>query len=74
MASNLDKSLPEIPQAKIDNGLEYENMSPMGKKLYDLARLIELSDEPENGEAVISRELKERQGGHSHNDEDPHVH
>jgi len=48
-------------------------MSPLGKKLHGIAREIELSDEPAYDEKAIERELKERRGGHSHDDENSHV-
>ncbi len=75
MASNLNKQDDfAVRQADVKPWLTYEDMSPLGRKLHDIAKEIELSDEPAYSEQEIQKELKERRGGHSHNDEDSHIH
>lgn len=74
MASNLTKNDgPQIRQAYVRPHLSYEEMSPLGRALFDLAKEIELSDEPAMDEAAIERELARRRGGYSQEDEDSHV-
>lgn len=64
MASNLNKSeTPPVRRAKIKPGLKYQDMSPLGEKLHDLAEEIELSNEPAYSEEDIQRELDRRKGG-----------
>jgi hypothetical protein len=62
MAFNLKNDLPHIRRPVIRN-LTYEEMSPLRKKLYDIAREIELSDELAYSEEGIERELATRRGG-----------
>lgn len=75
MASNLNKTeFPVVRQAEIKQELVYEDMSPLGKQLSNIAKEIEASDEPAFDEEEIEKELEERRGGHSHNDETSHIH
>jgi hypothetical protein len=75
MASNLNKQEnPLVRPASLKTDLAYEDMSPLGKTLHDIADEIEHSDEPAFNENDIEKELEERRGGHSHNDENSHIH
>ena len=75
MASNLNNlNKLSVRQAEIDLSLAYENMSPVGKMLHDIANEIAQSDDPAASEQEIEKELRERRGGHSHDDEDSYVH
>jgi hypothetical protein len=75
MASNLNKKDDLIVRrAQVKPWLKYEDMSSLGKELHDIAKEIELSDEPAFSESEVEKELKERRGGHSHNDKESHIH
>jgi hypothetical protein len=71
-ASNLDRKDTFIaPRTHIKPWLKYEDMSPLGKQLHDIAKEIELSDdEPAYDMAAIKKELRERRGGFDYEDED----
>lgn len=65
MISNLNKrKIPTIRQADINYGMDYESMSPLGQQLCDIAREIELSDEPSFDEDAIEKELLDHRGGY----------
>jgi hypothetical protein len=74
VATNLQNPLPNVRRTKINLALTYDELSPLGKKLHDLAQEIELSDEPEFSEADVERELMARRGGSQPDgNEDAHI-
>lgn len=68
MASNLNKFDYTVQPTAINPRLGYEDMSPLGKKLYDIANEIEHSDDPAPSESEIQKELRERRDGFDWND------
>jgi hypothetical protein len=74
MATNLTKNdNPKVRQADVRPSLSYEEMSPLGRDLFDIAKEIEASDDPAMDEAAIERELARRRGGYAQEYEDPHL-
>jgi hypothetical protein len=51
------------PRTDIKASLSFDSMSPLGKKLYKIAREIELSEESALSEHEIREELRLRRGG-----------
>ncbi|QQS46549.1 MAG: hypothetical protein IPM66_22050 [Acidobacteriota bacterium] len=57
--------VPPVRRADVKTWLTYEEMSPLGRRLMDIAREVEASDEPAMSEADLERELARRRGGYA---------
>lgn len=58
-----------VKPTQIKTLLNEKDMSPLGKKLMEIAKEIENSDDPAFDEADIERELEKRRGGFINNGE-----
>jgi hypothetical protein len=69
MISNLYRNEERtVRHADLDWNMTYEDMSPLGKELFLIARDVENSDESAYSEADIQSELLQRRGGFDRNE------
>lgn len=67
-ALNKPEPVPPVRRAYIPPDLTYETMSELGRAIFDLSREIELAGEGLNSEEELERELAQRRGGYSPED------